>query len=73
MSGVFTLANIARWRGDPAALIEELLLDPETGEPFELNASQRGFLSRAFALTDDGRLAFPELVFSAPNTTSIAD
>jgi hypothetical protein len=53
-ASVFTAANIERWRGDPAAFIEELLLDPETGEPFMLDARQRSFVGRAFALTDDG-------------------
>lgn len=61
-----TAANIARWRGDPVAFIEEMLVDPETDAPFVLSPAQRRFLKRAFTLTPDGRLRYPELVFSAP-------
>jgi hypothetical protein len=55
-----------RWRGDPAAFIEEALVDPETGKPFVLTEAQRRFLTHAFDLSADGRLRYPELVFSAP-------
>ena len=43
-----------------------MLIDPETGEPFALNRAERRFLKKAFALTKDGRLRYPELVYSAP-------
>jgi phage terminase large subunit-like protein len=55
-----------RWRADPAAFIEEALIDPETNRPFVLTDAQRRFLARAFELTPDGRLRYPELLFSGP-------
>jgi phage terminase large subunit-like protein len=51
---------------DPITFIETRLVDPETGQPFVLNTAQRQFLRRAFELTTDGRLRYPELVFGAP-------
>jgi phage terminase large subunit-like protein len=64
-AATFTAANIKRWRSDPVAFIETLI-DPETDAPFVLNDAQRSFVRRAFQLTPDGRLRYPELVFSAP-------
>ena len=58
-------ATIAHWRADPVAFIERVLCDPESGEPFVLSDAERQFLVRAFALKEDGRLAYPELVFGA--------
>jgi hypothetical protein len=55
-----------RWCVDPAAFIEEVLFDPETNRPYILTDAQRRFLAHAFELTPDGRLRFPELLFSAP-------
>jgi phage terminase large subunit-like protein len=55
-----------RWRDDPAAFVEEVLVDPETGRNFRLNQAERDFLGRAFELTGDGRLKYPELIYSAP-------
>jgi phage terminase large subunit-like protein len=51
---------------DAIRFIEGTLIDPETGKPFVLNRAQRRFLARAFKLTPDGRLKYPELIFSAP-------
>jgi hypothetical protein len=45
---------------------EEFLLDPESCEPFTLTDAERAFLKHAFELTADGRLKYPELVFSGP-------
>jgi phage terminase large subunit-like protein len=63
---LFTPANIERWRADPVAFIEDVLIDPETDAPFVLSYAQRLFVRRAFKLSPDGRLLYPELVFSAP-------
>jgi phage terminase large subunit-like protein len=49
-----------------ARFIENTLIDPETLRPFVLTAAERVFLEHAFELTPDGRLRYPELVFSAP-------
>jgi phage terminase large subunit-like protein len=58
--------SFERWKSDPIAFITEALCDPETERPFELNASQRAFLTNAFELDDRGRLKHPELLYSAP-------
>lgn len=60
-------ARRARWRADPSAFVDDgAVRDPETGEKFELNWSQRQFLAYAFKTGADGRLLHPELVYSAP-------
>jgi hypothetical protein len=56
---------IARWRKDPVAFISEVLVDPETGEPFRLYPEQITFLRHAFELTPEGRMRYTELCFSA--------
>ena len=55
-----------RWRSDPVAFIREVLVNPETGQPFELYPAQERFLREGFTLTPEGKLPCPELVFSAP-------
>ncbi len=59
-------ARLAAWRADPVAFITEVLVNPETGKPFVLYAEEMEFLRRAFTLTSDGRLPYPELLFSGP-------
>src|SRR5437868_6473558 len=56
----------AKWKSDPVLFIREVLGDPETGKPFELYPAQVRFLREALTPTADGRLPFPEFVFSAP-------
>ncbi|MBV8775539.1 MAG: hypothetical protein JO166_24905, partial [Deltaproteobacteria bacterium] len=51
---------------DPARWIERTLINPETSEPFVLTKAERRFLKHAFKLTPDGRLKYPELIWSAP-------
>jgi phage terminase large subunit-like protein len=51
---------------DPVAFIETTLIDPESCELFVLTEAERIFLRHAFELTADGRLKYPELVFSGP-------
>ncbi len=58
-----TIETLAR---DPVAFIERVLVNPETGKPFKLHRAQRRFLARCLATAPDGRLQFPELLFSAP-------
>jgi hypothetical protein len=50
---------------DAATFIETTLVNPETGALFVLTDAEREFLAHAFELTPDGRLRYPELVFSA--------
>ncbi len=58
--------RIARWKADPVAFVREVLRDPETGKGFELYPAQKRFLREAFTLSQDGRLPYPELVYSCP-------
>ena len=58
-------ARLAAWRADPVAFITEVLVNPETGKPFVLYAEETDS-PRALMLTLDGRLPFPELLFSGP-------
>jgi phage terminase large subunit-like protein len=57
------------WRENPISFIELHLYDPETGKPFHLLPAEKDFLEHAFRLDADGRLLYPELLFSAPKKT----
>ena len=59
-------SKLTRWRGDPAAFVREVLIDPETGSPFDLYPAQERFLRDALTPTNDGSLPFPELIYSCP-------
>ena len=48
---------------DPVDFIETVLVNPETGRPFELYPQQEAFLRRAFITTPDGRLPFSEILY----------
>jgi phage terminase large subunit-like protein len=54
------------WRADPISFVETMLVNPETGRPFDLLPAERAFLAYAFRLDDNGRLLFPEQVYSCP-------
>ena len=56
----------ARWRADPAAFIESVLYDPETGAPFVLLNSEKQFLKHAFRTGPNGKLLYPEQVYACP-------
>jgi hypothetical protein len=58
--------DFARWRADPVAFIEEVLVNPKTGKRFLLAEAQKIFLRNAFEIGADGRLRFQELVWSGP-------
>ena len=57
---------LRRWRRAPVAFIREALIDPETGHHFELYPAEERFLCEALTPRRDGRLPYPELLFSAP-------
>jgi len=59
-------ARLATWKRDPIAFIREVLVDPETNRAFELYPAQERFLRKALTLKSDGRLPYPELVYSCP-------
>lgn len=60
------MRNPNRWKTDPVVFIEDALVNPETGKPFILYPEQEVFIRRAFTLTPDGSLPYPEILFSAP-------
>ena len=50
----------------PVEFIERVLVNPGDGRPFALTEAERAFLEHAFRTGEDGRLVYPELLFSAP-------
>ncbi len=66
MTAHLTPASLKRWRATPAAFIEECLCDPETGAPYRLLPAERVFLEHAFRTNGDGRLLYPEQLYSCP-------
>jgi hypothetical protein len=59
--------DLARWKSDPCTFFDDgVIVDPETQRPFILYPAEKLFLRHALTLTPDGRLPYPELVFSAP-------
>src|SRR5262245_30656663 len=59
-------ATLARWRADPALFVEQTMRDPETNRPFVLLPAERAFWQHAFRTGADGRLLYPEQVYSGP-------
>src|SRR5277367_1151509 len=57
--------NLDRWKREPTSFICEVLIDPETHKPFELYPAEKLFLREAFTLTPEGRLKYPEMIYSA--------
>jgi phage terminase large subunit-like protein len=58
--------TLRRWRRHPVTFVEEVLYDPEIGAPYKLLPSEKHFLAHAFKTGDDGRLLYPEQVYSCP-------
>ena len=56
----------ARWLKDPCAFIRDVLIDYETGKPFELYPAQVRFLREALTLKRDGTSPYSELLYSTP-------
>ena len=59
-------AALARWRAEPTTFVEEVLHDAETRKPFKLLPAERAFMEHAFHTGDDGRLLYPEQIYSCP-------
>ena len=57
---------LEEYRANPAQFIADTLIDPETGKPFQLLPAEVVFLDHAFRTDANGRLIYPEQVFSAP-------
>jgi terminase large subunit-like protein len=58
--------NLTRYRANPALFIEEVLINPETGRPFVLFKAEKKFLKHAFKRGRNGRLLYPEQIYSCP-------
>jgi hypothetical protein len=52
--------SLANWRKQPIEFIQAVLINPETGQPFELLPAERQFLEHAFKLRPDGKLLYDE-------------
>ena len=57
---------LEQWRQQPAEFIETVMVDPETGQPFQLLDAERRFLDHAFRTDEGGRLLHPEMLFACP-------
>jgi hypothetical protein len=57
--------TLQRWKCDPCSFIEECLISPYDGQPYQLNDAERAFINHAFGLDTDGRLRYPLLVYGA--------
>ena len=55
---------IERWRREPLSFIDQVLRDPKTGLAFKLFDAERQFLSHAWQTNDDGRLKYPDQIYS---------
>jgi phage terminase large subunit-like protein len=58
--------SVAAAKYDPVAFIGSVLIDPETGKPFELYPEEITFLRAAFSVKPDGTLPYPEVGWYAP-------
>ena len=65
MTVALNAADIKRYRKNPDSFVDECLINPETGKPFDLYEAERVFLRCAFQLNKNGRLMFPLLMFCA--------
>jgi phage terminase large subunit-like protein len=57
--------TLAHYRADPAAFIEQTLISPYDGQPYQLNDAERAFIKFMFMLDDDGRMVHTLLLYSA--------
>ena len=65
MAEALDTSALRRWQQRPIEFIEQILRDPETGQPFNLFPAEREFFARAWQRSDDGRLVYPEQCFGA--------
>ena len=60
---------LQRWRTRPIYFIEQVLRDPETGQPFELYEAQKQFFEHCWDRDTNGRAVYPEQCVGAPKKT----
>jgi phage terminase large subunit-like protein len=56
------------WIANPESFIE-CLIDPDTNKPFVLLKCERTFIANMFRLDADGKMLFPDLIYSAGKKT----
>ncbi len=64
MTQRLTPAALAHWRRQPCDFIEQVLCDPASGKPYRLLPAERAFLAHSFEIGADGRLKYPEQIYS---------
>jgi hypothetical protein len=57
--------TLKRYRADPVAFVDEVLINPATGKPYVLLEAEKEFLRHAFRLNKRGKLVHPLLIYSA--------
>lgn len=62
--------TLERWRQRPIEFIEQVLRDPETGQPFQLFDAERQFFEHCWQRNDDGRLRYTEQCVGAPKKSA---
>jgi phage terminase large subunit-like protein len=60
------MTSLDYWRSRPVEFIEQCLVNPETGLPFELLPAERAFLQHAFTFGPNGKLVYNEWLYSCP-------
>jgi len=66
MADALDHSALERWRREPTSFIAELMVNPETGRPFDLLPAERQFFAHAFKTDANGRLLYPEQVYACP-------
>jgi len=66
MTTALNASLLTHWRSNPISFIEAVLHDPETKRPFVLLPAERAFLQHGFKMDEDGRLIYPEQLYSCP-------
>lgn len=73
MAEVLDQSALERWRREPIRFIEEVLhtydIATQQFAPFKLHDAQRQFLKYAWQTRDDGRLLYPEQIYSTIKKT----
>ena len=69
MGEALNKSALARWRREPTSFIEQVMVDPETGRPFQLLPCQRRFFTEAYRTNEAGHLVYAEQGFCTPKKT----
>jgi hypothetical protein len=64
MANLLDATALDHWKVNPVAFIEQLI-NPDTGEAYELLEAEKLFLAHMFTLDDNGRLLYPDQIYSS--------